>query len=274
MAMRVVGLVVLGQSNMQGAACAWQGPRAASTIDRFRSLRTGETDPYPGCNNSNQGGSCLPFLQDLAWARGIRLRVFNYAIGGASVFDYTGRLGAVITNPTTPASVGYMNGERAGGTTIQNEGDAAFDPLGLLSRARAVVQGLAGECDAVVSIWSNGESDSSTSTSASDYAAGVGSVADYMIASGVDKHLIGLSLKIPTVTDAQMLALQSGVATAIASRAKCAAGADMYEYHGSNAPLYPETGGGAYVHYTLRGQRHHALRWDAKLAAVNYGLLA
>lgn len=270
MAMPVIGLIVLGQSNMQGAAMRWPGPRATANIDRFRSLRTGETDPYPGCNNSNQGGSCLPYLQDLAFARGVRLRVFNMAIGGASVFDYTGRAGAVITNPTVPASVGYMNGERSGGTTIQREGDAEFDPLGLLSRSRAVAQSLAGECDAVVSIWSNGESDSSTSTSASDYALGLGSEADYMIASGVDKHLIGLSLKIPTVSDANMQALQSGVSQALAGRPRCAPGADLYALFGSNAPLYPETGGGAYVHLTLRGQYHHARMWDAALRAAGY----
>lgn len=268
-AMRDVALVVLGQSNMQGAAMRWPGPRATANIDRARSQRTGETDPYPGCNNSNQGGSCLPYLQDMAWARGVRLRVFNYAIGGASVFNYTGLAGATISSPTVPASVGFFSGgEMTGGTTVQTEGGGDFDPFGLLARARAVVQSLAGECEAIVSIWSNGESDHGTS--AANYALGLGSVADYMIASGVDKHLIGLSLKIPTATDANMLFLQQGVAAAVAARPKCAPGADLYAFFGSNPPLYPETGGGAYVHLTLRGQWHHARLWDSALRSAGY----
>lgn len=269
MAMRTLGLAVMGQSNMQGAACRWPGPRVTANIDRARSLRTGETDPYPGSNNNNQGGSCLPYLQDMLYARGIRLRVFNYALGGASVFNYTGLLGATISTPSVPASVGYFAGsEMTGGTTVQTEGGSDFDPFGLLARSRAVVQSLAGECDSIVSIWSNGESDHGTS--AATYAAGLGSVADYMIASGVEKHLIGLSLKIPTATDPNMVLLQTGVANAIAPRAKCAPGADLYAYFGSNPPLYPETGGGAYVHLTLRGQYHHARLWDAALRAAGY----
>jgi len=266
--MRTLALIVTGQSNMQGAAMRWPGPRIPANIDRARSLRLGETDPYPGCNNSNQGGSCLPYLQDMMFARGWRLRVFNYAIGGASVFNYTGLAGATISSPANPAANGYMNGEMSGGTTVQREGDAEFDPFSLLSRSRTVIQGLAGECDAIVSIWSNGESDHGTS--AATYALGLGSVADYLIASGVDKHLIGLTLKIPTATDPNMVLLQQGVATAIASRPKCAAGADLYAYFGSNPPLYPETGGGAYVHLTLRGQEHHAKLWNAALQAAGY----
>lgn len=267
--MRTVALVVLGQSNMQGAACLWPGPRITANIDRARSQRTRETDPYPGCNNSTQGGSCLPYLQDMAWARGVRLRVFNYAIGGASVFHYTGLAGATISSPTVPASVGYFSGgEMTGGTTVQTEGGGDFDPFGLLARARSVVQSLAGECDAIVSIWSNGESDHGTS--AATYALGLGSVADYMIASGVNKHLIGLSLKTSTATDPNMVLLQQGVSTAIASRPKCAAGADLYALFGGNPPLYPETGGGSYVHLTLRGQWHHARMWNAALRATGY----
>lgn len=269
MAMRTLGLIVTGQSNMQGAAMRWPGPRATANIDRARSLRLGETDPYPGCNNNNQGGSCLPYLQDMMFARGWRLRVFNMAIGGSSVFNWTGRAGASISSPTVPAANGYFSGgEMTGGTTVQTEGGADFDPFGLLSRTRTVAQALAGECDALVSIWSNGESDHGTG--ASDYAAGQGSVADYLIASGVDKHLIGLSVKLPTATDPNMVLLQQGIATAIASRPKCAAGADLYAYFGSNPPLYPETGGGAYVHLTLRGQYHHALAWNAALRAAGY----
>ncbi len=273
MAMRTVAIIGKGQSNKQGSACRWAGPRNFANIERARSLHTGESDPYPGCNNSSQGGSCFPFLQDLAWARGIRLRVFNMAIGGASVFQHTGRLGATITNPTVPASVGFFSGgEMSGGTTIQTEGDPEFDPFGLLARSRAVVQSLAGECDAIVSTWSNGESDHGNT--AAQYRTGLLSVADYMLASGVDMHLIGLSVKIPTATDANMLLLQQGVAEAVAARSKCAAGADLYAYWGDNPPLYPETGGGPYVHLTLRGQWHHAKLWDAALAAVNYGLPA
>lgn len=269
MAMRTLALVVTGQSNMQGAACRWPGPRATANIDRARSLKTGESDPYPGSNNNNQGGSCLPYLQDMLWARGIRLRVFNYAIGGASVFNFTGLLGATISNPTVPAAVGYFSGgEMTGGTTVQVEGNGSFDPFGLLARSRAVTQSLIGECDNIVSIWSNGESDHGVGSAT--YAAGVGSVADYMIASGVDKHLIGLSVKVASATDPEMVSLQSGIATAIAARPKCAQGADLYALFGSNPPLYPETGGGAYVHLTLRGQYHHARLWDAALKAAGY----
>ena len=95
-------------------------------------------------------------------------------------------------------------------------------------------------------------------------------MADYLIASGVDRHLIGLTCKIPSATTANMEALQQGVAQAIATRAKCAPGADMFAFFGDDAPLYPETGGGAYVHLTRRGQYHHARRWDAALEAAGY----
>lgn len=269
MAMRVLGAVFDGQSNFQGSANRWAGPRNSTTIDRFRSRRTGESDPYPGSNNNGQGGSLIPYLQDLLWERGIRLKVYNMAIGGASVFNYTGRLGAVITSPTVPASVGYFSGgEMTGGTTVQVEGGSDFDPFGLLARSRVAVQRLRQECDSVISLWSNGESDAGSS--ASQYAAGVGSVADYMIASGVDKHLIGLTCKIPSASTANMQLLQQGIAQAIATRPKCAAGADLFDYWGDNAPLYPETGGGAYVHLTLRGQQHHAQRWNLALQAAGY----
>ena len=266
---RDIAWIAEGQSNFQGAAMRYPGPRLTANIDRARSLRTGETDPFPGCNNSNQGGSCFPYVIDLARARGVRLHVFNYAIGGASVFNYTGLAGAVITSPTLPAANGYFSGgEMIGGTTVQTEGGADFDPFGLLARARAEVQRCLGKYDAVISSWSNGESDHGTS--AATYALGLGSVADYMIASGVNKHLIGLTCKIPSASTANMQLLQQGVTTAIASRPKCAAGADLFAYFGDSAPLYPETGGGAYVHLTLRGQEHHAKLWNAALQAAGY----
>ena len=267
--MRELAAIFEGQSNLQGSAHRVHGPRIGSTIDRARSIRTGETDPFPGCNNVGQGGSMFPFLIDMMWARGIRLHVFNYAIGGASVFQYTGRLGATIASPTVPASVGYFSGgEMTGGTTIQRFGDPNWDPFGLQARAGAEVLRCLGKYDAVISAWSNGESD--YGISAASYEAGVGSVADYMIGLGVDRHFIGLTCKVPTATTGNMQLLQQGVAAAIASRPKCSAGADMFAYHGDNPPLYPETGGGPYVHYYLRGQYHHALAWNAKFQAAGY----
>lgn len=265
MAMRVWDYFAVGQSNKQGAACKWPGPRNAAQRDRAVSLRTGQTDPYPGSNNTGQGGSMFPFLQDMLYARGIYLRVWNYAIGGASIYQYTGRLGATISTPTVPAANGYFSGgEMSGGTTVCVEGDADFDPFGLLARTRAAIQSVAGTSERIITSWSNGESDQA-GVSRTQYGQAQGSIADYLRASiafeqqAAHTHLIGLSLQLDTTSSGDMVLMQQAIADALGTRTWTKPGADLFAEWGPNAPRYKDSDTAGYVHLTLNpGQRRHA----------------
>lgn len=273
-AARRILLISLGQSNEQGAAFLVGG----IVRDRYISRYTGLLDPFPGCNNINQGGSFFPYLIDMGLERGVFFHMLNYAIGGASVASYTGRLGATITgggDPSVPAAQGYMSPYGlSGGTSALVEGDAGFDPFGLLARSReAIDTALAAQhFDAVVSLWSNGETDAGTSSAA--YQAHLESIGNYMLASGAEAHLIGLSSKGGSATGAQMSTLQSGVAAAITSMRAAGknvhAGADMFARFGSSPPLYPEIDGTTYVHGTLRYQEHRARMLDDILMKAGY----
>lgn len=267
--MRKILLVAIGQSNWQGAAKVEQG----GIQNRYRSVYTGVTDPLVGCNNWNQGGSCFPYLIDLCMERGVQLDVFNYAIGGASITHYTGKLGgSVVGNPADVANQGWMTGsEYTGGTSVLSEGDAGFDPFSLLSRTRAALVGKASKYDAIVSYWVNGESDAGVGSAT--YSGFQVSVANYMLASGVNAHVIGLTSKQATATDNQFVLLQQGIAQAISllkSQGKpVAAGHDMYAKFGANPPLYPETSG-PYVHMTLRGQEIQSILVNSTLSSIGY----
>lgn len=266
--MRVL-FVAVGQSNWQGAAKNEQGGQPA----RRRSRKTGATDPFPGCNNINQGGSCFPMLIDHCYARGVHLDVLNYAIGGASVWDYCGRVGATVAggSAATPAAQGYMSPvSLSGGTETCVEGDADFDPFDLLSRARAAIDSrvAAGRYDAVVSYWCNGESDAGNS--AASYSAALQSVARYMLASGVDKHLIGLTSKQASASAGNFDLLAQGVDLAVAAVPGAVKGHDLWRAEGSNPPLYAESDGTTYVHRTIRGQDVQARLVNEALRGVGY----
>jgi hypothetical protein len=268
---RRVLLVALGQSNWQGAARSESG----GAPERYTSLYTGWRDPLPGCNNRGQGGSCFPLLIDLSWERGAKLDVWNGAIGGARVFDYCGLVGSTPTGGATtlPASQGYMSPcVLSGGTVAAVEGQGDFDPWGLLARARAYAQQMAGKYDAIVSYWVNGESDAGTGHAT--YAAGLQSVADYMLASGVDRHIIGLTCMHGAGTTTQYDTLTTGVSLAVsnlqAAGKPVSQGHSMYAVYRTAPPLYPEPGTTTYTHMTLRGQRRQAIETDAVLAALGY----
>lgn len=261
--------VALGQSNWAGAAKSEQGGLPA----RRRSRKTGATDPLPGCNNINQGGSCFPMLIDHCYSRGVYLDVLNYAIGGASVWHYCGRVGATVTGglATTPAAQGYMDPVGlSGGTTTCVEGDSDFDPFGLLARARAAIAGrvAAGRYDAVVSYWCNGESDAGNSAAA--YSGALQSVARYMIASGASKHMIGLTSKQASASGAHFDLMSQGIDLAVAAVPGAARGHDLWAKWGANPPLHAESDGTTYVHLTLRGQDVQARLVNAALAAAGY----
>lgn len=265
MAMRVL-FVAVGQSNWQGAGANEQG----GIFVRRRSRRTGATDPFPGCNNVNQGGSCFPQLIDLCYERGVLLDVLNYAIGGASAWDYCGRLGAVVSggSASLPAQQGYMSPVSvSGGTSTLVEGDGGFDPCGLLARTRAAIASrfAATQYDAVISYWVNGESDAGNS--AASYSAALQSIARYMLASGVNKHFIGLTSKQASASGANFDLLAQGVDLAVAAVPGALLGHSMWAKYGSSPPLYAETDGTTYVHMILRGQ-------DVQAQLVNNVLLA
>ena len=215
----------------------------------------------------------LPYLIDLGMDRGVRFQCFNYAIGGASAQQYTGRIGGtVVGDPALPAQLGFFSGgEYTGGTSTCVEGDPGFDPFSLLSRTRACVQSLAGKYDAVVTAWSNGESDAGLPSAS--YQAALSSIANYLFASGVDAHLIGLSSKPPSASAANYNLLEAGrVASIAALRANgrpAFDGGNGWLFWGEDAPLYPETGG-TRVHLTLAGQRQHATLWNDALQAAGF----
>lgn len=258
--MKKILLIAIGQSNWQGAAKTEGG----GAVAKYHSAVAGLTDPLPMCNNSGQGGSCFPKLIDIMACRGIRLDVYNAAFGGASIWDYCGRVGATVPVPgATIIAQGWLGSGQniTGGTPTCIEGDSGFDPLGLLARVRAAVVGASQfGYDAIISYWVNGESDAGAS--AATYAAAQVSVANYMVASGVTKHIIGLTSKQATASGANFQLLQQGIAQAVATcqgeGKPVASGHDMYAHYGSAPPLYPESNGTTYVHMTLRGQEQQA----------------
>lgn len=258
--MKKVLLIALGQSNWQGAAKTEGGGKVA----KYRSVISGVSDPFPMCNNSGQGGSCFPRLIDLMFSRGVKLDVYNAAIGGASIWDYCGRVGATVPVPgATIVGQGWFGpGQNiTGGTTTCIEGDADFDPCGLLARSRAAIVAASSlGHDEIVSYWCNGESD--VGKSAAEYAGAQVSIANYMFASVAAKHIIGLASKQATASNANFILLQQGIAQAVATfKAQgkpVYSGHDMYAHYGSNPPLYPESDGTTYVHMTLRGQEVQA----------------
>ena len=271
--MRNILLIASGQSNWSGAGKNESG----AVIQRQRSFYTGTTDPLPMQNNVMGGGSCFPMLIDLCWERGIRLTVLNCAIGGASVFDYCGRAGATVPVPgATIISQGWIGpGQNiTGGTTTCVEGDAGFDPLGLLARQRAEIAARKAVFgfDKVISYWCNGESDAGTGSAT--YADGLKSVADYMIGSGVDAHFIGLTSKQASATTGQFNALQAGITQAVsdlvAQGKPVVKGHDMYAIYGSNPPLYAESDGATYVHMTGRGQYRQSIAVNDVLKASGF----
>lgn len=259
--------VAVGQSNWQGAGRHEGG----GVAPRVRSAVTGEADPFPGCNNINQGASCFPTLIDIAARRGVRLDVLNYAIGGASVFHYCGRVGAAVTggSASLPAQQGYMDPVGlSGGTETSVEGGSGFDPFGLLARTRAAIAArlAAVAYDDVVTYWQNAESD--VGSSAATYASGLQSVASYLLASGARKHFIGLSSKPASSVAASMDTLWTGVQQAVAAVPGCYLGHSMWAHYGGNPPLYAESDGTTYVHLTVRGQQVQAWRVSEALAAA------
>lgn len=270
---RRILLVVTGQSNQQGAAYLEGGVVPARYVSRY----TGVRDPLPGCNNINQGGSCWPYLIDFGLERGVKFDVVNYAIGGASAFHYTGRLGASISggaDASVPAAQGYMSPYGlSGGTTALVEGNAGFDPFGLLSRTRAAIAARnVGQYEAVVSFWANGESD--TGESAAAYQGALESISNYLLASGSSAHFIGLTSKSASATTGQMDTLQTAVASAVANLSgqskRVLSGPDLYAYWGSSPPLCYETNASTRVHLTLRGQEVQARLLDDALSAAGY----
>lgn len=255
--MRPVLLIVLGQSNARGAARSDNGGTVSSAV----SLTRGKT-PSPQ--------SFLPKLMDLAARRGIALDAVNVAIGGSAASHWTGRVGATVTGglATLPISQGFMSPvDLSGGTTPCVEGGAGFDPFGFLADARTKIQAAAANYRDIWALWSNGESDSTTSRSL--YSAALTSIGNHIFGSGVTRFYIGLSSKPSAFSAAGYDALQLGVSdtiTALKSSGKPAlSGADMYARWGEYPPHYAETDRTTYVHLTERGQELHAKAWDAAI---------
>lgn len=268
--MSSVLLAFIDQSNIQGAAKIEGGVVNAKAISE-----TGLTDPFPGCNNVGQGGSMFPYLIDFGRKRGVNYTILNYAIGGAGVYDYCGRVGAtVVGSSTEPAARGYMGPNSiTGGGGVPAEGASGFDPFGLLARTRAALSSAGSAFDAKVSCWATGGSDAGADLAYNQ--AGLEAVANYMVNSGVTAHFIGMSSKNATATAPQFDVLQAAAAAAVAKLTgegkSVRAGADMWQHYKSRnteAPLYPENDGVTRVHLILRGQMVQAWLWDQKLAAA------
>lgn len=267
-------IVKMGQSNKQGNAKLLSGVGS----DKFQSLRTGMTEPFPGCNNAGQGGSSTPFLVDLLIAQGVMPTVIDATIGGASAFLFCGRQGWALTgNAADPAALGYSSTVTYTGTStnaVLREGDAGFDPCGLLARTRAMIaaQMASKRFDAVLVLW--GQSESDVSYGQAGYYAiwrdALLSIGDYMAASSVDKVLYSLSVQYGATTAVQMQYMQQAIAEAVAARPWAYKGPDLFALWGPNAPLVPEPppNGATRVHLDLRGQQIYGQKWlDALLAA-------
>lgn len=268
---RHIALLCDGQSNSQGSAKDETG----SKVQRHRSLITGETDPMRGSNNTGQGGSAWPYLIDMAYRRGVRLHIRNTAIGGASVFQYTGRVDGAVTggaDPTVPAAQGWMSPYGLSGTGApSNPGDAGFDPFGFMARGAAFLADMPTGCTRLA-LWSNGEAD--LGASMTQWREALKIWARHRVAAGANAVLIGVTAKSGSATTGQMQGQQAAVLQAVAElRAEGIAahvGADLFARFGDYAPTYPEPGTTIRVHLTGYGQQVHAEEWDKALAAAGY----
>lgn len=265
--MKNVLIVKIGQSNFQGAARGINGVTRELQLSRY----SGQTDPYPMCNNLNKGGGIDSFLIDRLFKKGIKAKMIDCTIGGASIFLYTGRQGWVLTGtPTDPANLGYSSTVSYTGTStnaVLVEGDSGFDPCGLLARTRAriAIEKANGGYDSIWVFWSNGESDVSYGQASFHqyYTAALNSIIAYVKASGADKCMIGMTIKYSGATVSNMDYLSLAVDNAIAQNTNTYKGADLYVRFGSDAPLIPESppNGATRVHMDLRGQEIHAKLW-------------
>lgn len=263
-ALRYVGLVGGFQSNGQGATLTDNGGQGA----KFTSRYTGETDPFR--LNSNGGGSCWPLLVDLGLARGVKYIILNGGIGGAAIRFFPGTVGATVGGQTIPVSTLNTSGASLTGGTgeICREGDAGFDPFGLLIRMRTA-KATYPQITEWAGLWSNAESD--VGTSLSSYRDALVSIGDYFLDSGCVAYLPGLSASGGN-NSGSMNTLSAGVDAAIAlmqSQGKrVSRGADLYARFGMSPPLYPErTSPATKVHLTLEAQRVQAELWNAALMA-------
>lgn len=274
-AVKNVLVVKAGQSNWQGGAKEINGPG----VKRFRSLRTGFTDPYFGNNNVGQGGGPTSYLMDLLWARGIMADVIDGSIGGASAFLYTGRAGWALTGSATdPANLGYSSTVSYTGSSsaaVLRSGDVGFDPCNLLGRiATMMTQRLSAKVyDDVWILWSQSESDVSYGQAGfyNYWRDALLSVADRLILAGGLKAFFGLSVQAGATTAAQMQFLQLAITEAVAARPWAYKGADLFARYGSLAPLIPEVhpNTSTRVHLDIRGQQVHAHLWDDALRQID-----
>ncbi len=266
---RVVGVLWGGQSNQQGATLTDNGGSGAL----FTSAYTGETEPFR--LNANGGGSCLPRLVDLGLARGVKFMFFNGGIGGASATHFSGVVGASVVggSAATPAAACNMSGVglSAGTGVAAVEGGPQFDPFGLLARMRAIKLQWP-QITEWVGTWANAESDGLTS--ASLYQGSIETIGNYLLASGCNKFLCGLS-SAGQADSTGMNKLQTAYRAALTKMAsegkQVARGGDLYDVFGLFPPLYDERfAPGTRVHLTLEGQRKQAEAWNAALLAAGY----
>ena len=266
--MRNIGIWWTGQSNQAGATLTDNGGVGAL----FTSSYTGVSDPLR--LNVNGGGSCLPYLIDLGLARGVNYIILNGAIGGASVYHYSGIVGATVTGSATDPAIfcnmGSSGLSLSAGTACV-EGDAQFDPFTFNARLRAA-KALYPQITEWVGCWANAESDGGTASAL--YQAALVSNANYALASGVNKYLIGLSSSgnnSQATMDRLQTAYLAAIGTLVGQGKNVAQGADLYAKWGMTPPLYTEKFAVATkVHLTKEGQRVQAELWNAALLAAGY----
>lgn len=262
--LRNVLVLITTQSNGAGATCTDNGGAALAYVDPYMGI----TDPiYP---NANTGGSAWPFLVGLGLKRGVRYHFLNCGVGGARADHFTGLIGATVvgsqTDPLTFHNMGTSSLSTTTGTVCV-EGNAGFDPFGLLadSRAKRLEFPQFTEC---VALFENAESDGGTS--AAQYQAALTSIANYHIGTGVTAVMLGLSAS-GNNSQANMDKLQGAKNAAIAAMQAAGKpvypGADMYTTFGMTPPLYQSV---PQVHYTLPGQGTHAERLNAALIAIGH----
>ena len=264
---RHIGILWAGQSNQQGATLTDNGASGA----KFVSVYTGEVEPFR--LNANGAGSCLPRLVDLGLARGVKYLILNGAIGGSAARFFPGTIGATVGGQSIPvATLNTSGASLTGGTgVICREGDAGFDPFGLLGRMRTAKAAYP-QITEWIGTWANAESDGGTTTQA--YRDALVSIGNYFLASGCGAFFPGLSASGGN-SSANMNALSAGVDEAIAlmrSQGKRVyRGADLYARFGMSPPLYPERSSPATkVHLTFEAQRVQAELWDAAFAKAGY----
>lgn len=260
------GILVFGQSNQAGATLSDNGGVAALFTDED----TGLTDPLPP--NSNGGGSMWPLVSQLGSARGVRYKILNGAVGGASVAHFTGIVGATVTGSQTDPLIFHNMGSSglstAAGTPCV-EGDAAFDPFGFLASLRTL-KATFPQITSWVGFFSNAESDGGMS--AAQYQAHLVSISNYCFASGCDTMLLGLSSS-GNNSQNNMDTLAAGRAAAVAQLIAAGKnvfdGPNLYRKFGMTPPLYTEKYAVATkVHLTKEGQRVQGELMNAALIAA------